>query len=94
MHIVGAFVMFFVVFVALYCSMKVFSDLPKNERMQNFIAVSPSLAGVSAFLTMEFLLPAARNPFALLTVNVFPTLMVAITLVLLMRVKLVRDAAD
>ncbi|MGD7009498.1 hypothetical protein [Metabacillus sp. 84] len=92
MQPIETLVLFLVVFATLYSCMKIFNDLPKSKKMQNFIAVMPSFAGVLAFLLMEFVLPTTESPMVTLTTNVFPTLMIAVTIGLLLKVKAIRSS--
>ncbi|WP_335870852.1 hypothetical protein [Bacillus sp. 2205SS5-2] len=91
MLLVETLVLFLVVFATFYSSMKIFNDLPKSEKMQNFVAVLPSFVGIIAFILMVYLFPSTERHFALLTTNLLPTFMVAVTIVLILRVKSIRN---
>ncbi len=91
MQLVETTLLFLVVFTTFYSCLKLFNDIPSSEKVQNALAILPSLTGILAFLLLTFALPPSDFPFALLTANQFPTVMVIITFGLLIRLKTIRD---
>jgi hypothetical protein len=90
MQFVETALLFLVVFATFYSCLKLFNDLPASEKAQNALAVLPSFTGILAFLLLTFVVPPSDPLFGLLTTNLFPTVMVAITLGLLIRLKSIR----
>ncbi len=73
----------------LYVAMKIYKDPPASAIQRNFIAVLPTLSGVSAFLVVRFFLPIAVSEglrmYQLLALNVLPLFTAIISIVLLIK---------
>lgn len=91
MQFVETALLFLVVFATGYAFLKLFNDLPSNEKTQNALAVLPSFTGILAFLLLTFVLPPSDPLFGVLAANLFPTVMVTITFGLLIRLKIIRE---